>query len=257
MKTIKVLNEHPIIKKFYNLLNSTSRSNWETYCDFLQLSIDSLISDFSAEHPREQDYMQILSRYNRDDAKRFPEMFGCIMAYMAETNSECLSQIWEGVAANANFGQFFTPWNISIMMAKMQMDDINWSNYSPLNKYLICDPSCGGGRTLAASINFVPIDKIDCVCCHGVDIDLNVCHIAALNMLFLNANSFIIHGDSLSLTAWHVFQTIHTPFGGEIYEISDPIEMKKIITQAFSRSQPTEKNQVLTNNIQEDFFYEE
>ena len=231
MKTTKVLDSSPYIKEFYKNLHGINRSPWQVYCDFLQLNIDAFISDHTPEHPREKDYMQIIESYRKEEAEKFSNMLGCVMQYMKETNKECLSEIWEGVAANSNLGQFFTPWTVCMMMAKMELENsvLNWDKFTPENKCTISDPSCGGGRTLVAALKLVPAGKLNSALFHGIDIDLNVCHAAALNMLFFNANSYIIHGNALSLEVWHVFKTIHTPFGGEIVEITDKEVMERTI----------------------------
>lgn len=242
MRTIKDFNNHALIKEFYKILNSINRAHWEVFCDFLQLSIDAFISKSSPDHPREKDYLQILERYPREDAGKFADMLGCVMGFMQDTNTECLSEIWEVVAANGNLGQFFTPWNISLLTAQMRVKECDWSIYTPNNKCFISEPSCGGGRTLVGTLNLIPDGKLDCVLLHGVDVDLNVCHISALNLLFFNANSVIVHGNTLTLEVWHVFRTIHTPWGAKLFEITNKNKMQKYVRGRVIPTEPQFEN---------------
>jgi hypothetical protein len=60
-------------------------------------------------------------------------------------------------------------------------------------------------------------------------------------MLFFNANSYIVHGNALTLEVWRVYRTIHHWTGGSIIEITDPEKMKRIITMGLSERKETEE----------------
>lgn len=226
----RVLADNEHIREFHKYMDAfIGHNHWQVYTDFLQLAADCFIADHTPEHPREKHYMEIMQKYKDKEPGYFGRMLGCVMMYMQETNRECLSEMWEEYAANANLGQFFTPWSVCQFMADLQMQNVDWEQFTPEKKCYISDPSCGGGRTLTAALKKVPQHKLDSVCFHGIDIDANVCYVAALNMLFFNANSYIIHGDALTLEVWHVYRTVHHWTGGTLIEITDPEEMKRII----------------------------
>lgn len=226
----RVLSNNEYIKQFHKLMDSfMSHNHWEVYTDFLQLAADCFMSDHTPEHPREKHYMDIMRKYRENEQRYFGEMLACVMSYMQMTNRECLSEMWEEYSANAALGQFFTPWHVCQLMAETQLQSVDWEKFTPEKKCYISDPSCGGGRTLTAALKKVPMHKLDSVCFHGIDIDSNVCYVTALNMLFFNANSYIVHGNALTLEVWHVYRTIHHWTGGTIIEITDPEEMKRII----------------------------
>ena len=242
----RVLADNEHIRQFHKLVDAfTSHNHWQVYTDFLQLSADVFLSDQNPEHPREKHYMEIMQQYRGKEPGYFAQMLGCVMEYMRGTNRECLSAMWEEYAANANLGQFFTPWSLCQFMAETQLNGVDWEQFTPEKKCYISDPSCGGGRTLTAALQKVPLHKLDSVCCHGIDIDSNVCYVAALNMLFFNANSYIVHGNALTLEVWRVYRTIHHWTGGTIIEITDPEEMKRIITMGLSERKKTEEKPFL------------
>ena len=54
-------------------------------------------------------------------------------------------------------------------------------------------------------------------------------------MLFFNCESVIIHGNALTMEVWHVFRTVHSIFGGRMYEVTDPDEMRRWIEMGFRR----------------------
>lgn len=233
---VLVANSH--IRQFHEIMDSfAGQDHWHVFTDFLQLTMDGFLSDQTADHPREKHYQEILQQYQERERANFPRLLNCVFGYMRETNQECLSEIWEEYAANANLGQFFTPWHLCQLNADLMLNGVDFSVYTPDKPCVIADPSCGGGRTLMAALKKIPISKMDSVIFHGIDIDSNVCLAAALNMLFFNANSFIVNGNALTMEVWRVYQTVHSlAFGGEILEITDPDEMKRIISIGFNEN---------------------
>lgn len=74
---------------------------------------------------------------------------------------------------------------------------------------------CGSGRMLIAGIRRNRFATFV-----GVDTDLTCVHMTALNCLVRNANSWIIHGNSLSLEAWRGYHVRRTAFGGELHRLT-------------------------------------
>jgi type I restriction-modification system DNA methylase subunit len=233
----RVLSQNQYIRKFHETVDSfIGRNHWQVYTDFLQLMMDSFLSDQTPDHPREKDYMDIVRQYKPHEPEKFTQMMNCIFAYMRETNRECISELWEEYASNSMIGQFFTPWHLCQLNADLLLKNLDWEKYTPENPCYISDPSCGGGRAFIASLKRIPLSKMDSICFCGIDVDHNVCLVAALNMLFFNASSYVIHGNALTMEVWHVFRTIHhLGSGGEIVEITDPEKMQQIISIGFSK----------------------
>jgi len=215
--------KHPAISEFGKLLTRFyGHSLRMVYADFLQLAVCAFLSDHTAEHPREQQYNQIMDKYREKEQKdAFPAMLAAITRYMQETGQECLSILWEEIGANLNMEQFFTPAAVCGFMAETEIGQVKWENYTQDHQLYICDPACGGGRTLVAAIKQIPAEHADKICCIGIDIDESVCNIALLNMLFFNANALIIHGNALDQSVWHLYGVNHGPIGGELEEYTD------------------------------------
>ncbi len=83
-----------------------------------------------------------------------------------------------------HFGQFFTPWNIAYMMAKMVIGEPDTSKYTPEQPMTICDPACGSGIMLLTAAAILPRQMIDegRVAFYGCDIDSTCVQMAKLNM---------------------------------------------------------------------------
>ncbi len=87
-------------------------------------------------------------------------------------------------AESKHFGQFFTPWNIACMMAKIIIGEPDMSKYTPEQPMTICDPACGSGIMLLAAASTLPRQMIDegKVAFYGCDIDATCVQMAKLNM---------------------------------------------------------------------------
>lgn len=227
----RVLSDNEFVRQFHKTMDKfTSHGKWYVFTDFLRLATDMYLSDRSPDNPHELHYMQTIGKYSHAEAQLFGELLAYAVGYMRATNREIVSELWEEYASNEQLGQFFTPWSVCQLMADLNYSGIDWTQYTREKPCIVSDPSCGGGRTLFAVLKKVPANKMDSVLFHGIDIDGTVCRAAALNMLWFNANSYIVHGNALTMEVWRVYQTVHTPFGGDIREITDPDVMQRIIT---------------------------
>jgi hypothetical protein len=101
-------------------------------------------------------------------------------------------------------GQFFTPANVSNMMARLVYSS------EPREGETICDPCCGSGRF------FISVSKVNRNAhFYGVDLSPTCAKMTALNMWIFNLDADIYHGDSLALRMFHVWKIRK---GGFLYE---------------------------------------
>ena len=228
-KAFHPVNENGWLKEFRRELSAFQMASPRTaFLDFIHLALDAFLSDHTPEHPREKHYMSIIKGYSKEDARRFGKLLACVVGYMQDTGAECLSVLWEEYASSSELGQFFTPREVCEMMARITMgDEVEWSRYSPERRCWISDPSCGAGRCFTSVLEGVGKGRQDLIVFHGIDIDRTVCEVAALNMLFFNANSVILHGDTISLNVWGGYETHHSAFGGRIIELTDKDVLRK------------------------------
>lgn len=61
---------------------------------------------------------------------------------------------------------------------------------------------------------------------------------ATLNCLVRNANTWLIHGNSLSLEAWRGYHVRRTPFGGELYRLCKE-DCERILRLPFTKAEST------------------
>ncbi|MGD9805411.1 MAG: N-6 DNA methylase [Hyphomicrobiaceae bacterium] len=192
--------------------------------DWLALAVNAFLRDDKA-------YMAIMRRYGAREepagdgrllvgnrrptqkdhpADHFARALGAWMRAMQAEPADYLGQVYEEQAiANHYSGQFFTPEPLVELMAAMTMPE------ELSDDAIVSDPACGSGRMLVAGIRRNRFATFV-----GVDTDLTCVHMTALNCLVRNANTWIIHGNSLSVEAWRGYHVRRTPFGGELHRLS-------------------------------------
>ena len=96
----------------------------------------------------EESYLEIVKRYKPEEVKGpFVEMFACLVEGLEKMEGDFLGPIFmEMGLGNSALGQFFTPYHISLLMAKLSIDkdvirrEIDQKGYVVMN-----DPCCGSG----------------------------------------------------------------------------------------------------------------
>lgn len=194
-----------------HLRRITHQRFFRTYEDWLALAVNAFLRD-------EEAYMAIMHRYGPREAPmgeidhpadHFARALGTWMQAMKLAPADYLGQVYEEQAvANQFAGQYFTPEPLVELMAAITIPEVP-------DDALVHDPACGSGRMLVAGIR-----KNRYATFVGVDTDLLCVHMTTLNCLVRNANTWIIHGNSLTLQAQSGYHVRRTPFGGELFRLS-------------------------------------
>ena len=195
-----------------HLRRITHQHFFRSFEDWLGLAITAFLRD-------DDSYMKIIARYGPREAPmgekdhpadHFARALGTWMLAMKMEPKDYLGRVYEeNGAANEYAGQFLTPEDVVELMAQLTMPaDI------PDNA-LVSDPACGSGRMLIAGIKRNRFATFI-----GTDVDLNCVHMTALNCLVRNANTYILHGNSLSLETYGGFYVRRSVFGGELFRLT-------------------------------------
>lgn len=175
-------------------LNELARhySKSRLFDDWLTLMLTSLAGDDDA-------YMRVADTYDQEELDAFVTAFAELMAVTEQYQVDVLGDAYEAFGMQAeNFGQHFTPHATSEAMAEMQMTvQERETDDEPLR---IADPTCGSGRLLIAAARRAPDGDF-----HGVDKDPMCAKMAAINLTLFGLSGVIVHGDSLSLDCYRVW----------------------------------------------------
>ena len=145
--------EYKDIVKMYNSLCGTHQL-WELWQDSMTmfaLSISSTV-DGRYRDKREAAYMDIVHKYTKEEMQVFPKILGEICLQLEQNpEQDLLGDLYMQLDLGSHWhGQFFTPYNICAMMAKMQLRQQEYTidNVKPIT---VCDCACGGGALLIAA----------------------------------------------------------------------------------------------------------
>lgn len=185
---------------FYSISSHVNR--YEVFSDFVRLAGYSLYNAFAKNKEIEDQYMNIIVKYSKEDANKFTELLCLLTLALEDKPHDFLGNVFSTLnLGNIRTGQYFTPDSICDMMVKITMPDIEES----VKKYgfiSIHEPSCGCGGIIIACYKevirqgFNPNKHlyVDCI-----DIDPTVAMACYVQLSLLMIPARVTIGDSLTL----------------------------------------------------------
>ena len=232
------------IQKTLEAIMHKGYSNYTVMQDFISLT-------FYAFQRDDANYLKVMARYRNEgntgkrEADYFAAALGQLMIAMKETNGEYLGDLYMEYASSQFKGQFFTPWHVCQMMAKLTHQERDFPKDRTIT---VNDPACGAGAMLLAFGKELSFEENGRVLFVAQDIDLHCCQMTALNLMFYNYNGIIIHGDTLSLDVYGAWETKRSlVYGGSISPISTDVA-KEMLEKSLA-TQKKEEEKILQENI--------
>lgn len=151
---------------------------------------------------RQQRYQHAIRDYTSAEKEYITTLFSStIMALEKNPDQDFLGSMYTQLELyNKGTSQFFTPYHISKMMAKMSAGNLE-KELTEKGYISACDPCCGGGGMLIALVNTVREQNINYqqnILFIGQDIDPTVAKMCYIQLSLLGCAGFIAVGDSLS-----------------------------------------------------------
>jgi len=217
------MRENEFQKEFLKVMDKFSRrySKWQIWNDFLYLAAVSLANTVPVPEraEREKRYLEMINKYEKEYQMLFPELFA-VMTLALDSNPEqdFLGTIYHMLNLHQEQkGQFFTPYDISCFMAKLQMADRDLESERNGKNYItVHDPACGAGALLIAFANEIKKQGINYqqeVLFVAQDIDMTAALMCYIQLSLLGCPAVIIIGDSLAKPGFHPDNQVwYTPF---------------------------------------------
>lgn len=199
-------------KTFYDVFTKlTPRHNtWNIWCDFITLFAISLANvmepDQGIREEREELYLATAKAYTKEELEIFVELASLtIMALDKNPAQDFLGNLYMSMDfGNSWQGQFFTPWNIAHMMAKMIMGNCN-AEIQEKGFVSVNDPTCGAGCMLLAAAeayrNGIPGEERNFqtdVLFVGQDIDPVVAKMCYIQLSLLGCAGYVAIGNTFA-----------------------------------------------------------
>ena len=184
---------------------SGSRSPYEVFCDWVKCSAiaiqnSSCIFHDSVWEKREQQYMETIRPYGQE-AIRFSEMLLYLVETMEDDMTDVLGEIYmEAELGNKSTGQFFTPFHVSYMTAKLSLMN-QFDHFSENDQIELNEPSCGAGGMIIAAAKILKERGIDYqknLYVVAQDLDWKAVYMCYIQMSFMGIKGRVVQGDTLS-----------------------------------------------------------
>lgn len=209
-------------KDFVNLINECgySRHAWDVFRDFCEFA--SLAMHQAPYHARElrrdddfdqieQQYLEQTKRSDRETLERYAKMLSIMIVALNEHPCDFLGEVLSELELhNSNAGQFFTPFNVSRMMARIQVGDLRQQlDQKPV--ITVADHACGaGGMLLAFALEALEqgVDPRSCIIFDAIDVDKRCFNMCYLQLSAAGLIADVHWGNTLSWEFWDHRQTM-------------------------------------------------
>ncbi len=195
-------------KKIFDEL-ATAHNAWQVWSDFIDMSTYCIANrvDFRNEivAKREGKYTTIAKKYSENELEKFSHLFGeTVLALDENSEQDFLGEFYmNNKLGNGKKGQYFTPWHVSELMAKMIVDEeMMMQQIAEYGYSSVHDPTCGSGVMLMAFAKAVQksakINYQSDVLFVGQDIDPIVAKMCYIQISLLGCPGYVIIGNSLT-----------------------------------------------------------
>lgn len=176
-------------------------SEYEVFTDWIRCCAIAISNGCQLIHDkiwneREKDYIETIKRYSMENRRVFSKMMSMLVETIEWEISDVLGEIYmRSNMGNAATGQFFTPYHISKLTAKVAL-----KNYDGQEKITMNEPSCGGGGMIIAvadvlnekGINYQK--KMDVI---AQDIDWKGVYMCYVQLSILGIKAVCVQGNTL------------------------------------------------------------
>lgn len=175
-------------------------SAYEIFTDWIEVSALAMANStciIQNKHwqTREEKYKTIMNKYTHEEQIKFCEMLAWFVEDIEENPRDVLGEAFMrgGMGADAA-GQFFTPVNISLMMAEVNVQEYTDGDMKVL------EPSCGSGGGIIAmavalqkkGINYQNVLKVV-----AQDLDWRCVYMCYLQLSYMGIDAICVQGDTL------------------------------------------------------------
>lgn len=154
---------------------------------------------------REARYLEIVRRYERDVIETFPKILGEVTLAMEAAPGDVLGTVFGQMELhNTARGQFFTPYEVCRLMARLQIGDgAHLREIVDRHGFALAqEPACGAGAmiiALAQEMQDAGVNYQQHLHVKAIDVDARAAHMAYVQFSLMHIPAVVIVGNSLTL----------------------------------------------------------
>ena len=187
------------LKTFRDIAQHKHR--YDVFRDFVVMAACSLHNGLRKDETREEEYLKIIHSYDKDDQQRFPELLAHLVTMLEPEPQDILGPLYmELEVASKDQGQFFTPPDVSELMARMLHGDEILPEGRPF--VTLSEPAVGAGGMVLAYVKVMTeqgLNPMRRLWVEAVDIDRLAALMAYVQLSLWNVPAKILVGNTLSL----------------------------------------------------------
>ena len=211
-----------IAKLVNELVDTLHRSRWEVFKMLCELSYCAIAqrgpgtsTDIDTLEGR---YMRAIDPYKEHKARfRFPDFLGELSLEVMKKRGDPLGEAaGELEILDSGLGQFFTPYHVSLMMAKMSLAGAD-EMIRERGYVVVGEPACGAGCMVLAAANVIEEmghDPTTTMLVEATDLSETCYHMAYVQLATRGIPAKVLRGDTLS---GEMFEWAWTPAVVDFY----------------------------------------
>ncbi len=181
--------------QFIDLFGQTARYHhrYKVFSDFVQCGAIAMHNRFCPDEGLEKQYMAIIKGYEREDVKRLARLLALVQIALNAQPCDFLGMSFMQLKlGDKHRGQFFTPWSVATMMARLQFIGLEQKLLTqPF--VTISEPACGAGAMMiAAALELQSLGYDPALHMWGSCVDNDV---VAMSMAYIQLASLGIPGE--------------------------------------------------------------
>lgn len=174
--------------------------------DFVKLVAISLSNSTDIIHTkvwksREEQYQSIVSKYTNEEFNNLVKILAILVNLFDKEIYDYLGEIYmKCEMGNSRTGQFFTPFNLSELTAKLSIENIEKIKESD-DIINLNEPTCGGGGLILAFLKILKDNGINYqkrVKIVAQDLDFRSVYMTYVQLSLVGARAKVIQGDTLA-----------------------------------------------------------
>jgi len=185
---------------------------YNVFADFNEMAACSFSNavDSRNREAREARYMAIVKKYSKEEVDEFPKLLGMLAQELEYSPGDVMGELFHELELhNEHAGQFFTPFHLCEMMAKMTHGDNMAQTIEEKGFITLQEPACGSGAMVIAYAKTMYDAKINfqqCMHVAAIDLDSRCVHMAYVQFSLLNIPAIVYAGNTLTMEirdAWY------------------------------------------------------
>jgi hypothetical protein len=236
-----VVRKADFIREFERL--APHRHRYEVFRDFVHMSAFALMNawPYTRSEAIEAEFESIKAKYSADEFVGFTRLLAMLQELLEPEPRDILGQLYMSLdLGNQNAGQFFTPPEVSELMARMifsEDDLLGGKSFVTLS-----EPACGAGGMVLAFVKIMiemKLNPMQCVWVQAQDVDRTAALMCYIQLSLWGVPAAVVVGNTLLGEKREVFHTIGHHLGGWKWRLARQAEEQN--AQKATTATPTDE----------------